>query len=123
MEAFLWHLSKASTRSFGWKVIGWKTFDNDLKERLRNVSISDSFYGQIARYQESVIIYDQDGGGRDMGGGLEKYSIQRGVMKKFSILERDPETFSVLQSPRIPGGGAHPWSDFILLYLYSASVC
>ena len=38
-------------------------------------------------------------------GSGKKYSIQSGVIKKFFILERGPEFFCVLQSPKYPGGG------------------
>ena len=41
--------------------------------------------GKKNSYEGAVIIYDQDGGRRDIGGGLKKYSIQRRVIKKFSF--------------------------------------
>ena len=51
-------------------------------------------------------------------GSGKKYSIQRGVSKKFLILERGSEHFCVLRIPKNPMGGNQPWSDFILFYLH-----
>ena len=43
-----------------------------------------------------------------MGGGLEKYSIQRGLLKNFFILERGPGIFCFLQSLKTPRGRTQP---------------
>ena len=61
--------------------------------------------GNRPRIREQALFMAGMGAEEMWEGVWKKYSIQRGLSKRFLILERCPKIFCVLQSPKNPRGG------------------